>query len=160
MSRHENPQNYRRLKCEEINLVVSHGRRFLFAAEHIKPVCDVFDGRRIDGHSGSPFPVEALTVQVATDYWSVSVFILLGSALFLLWASRDAGAYINVARYVAWLELMGFGAYVLYSLLRGYEPAGYVAFGIVHLLISRPGSILRVRLRPKPEPTFRPATTD
>ncbi|MCO5188251.1 MAG: hypothetical protein M9941_07515 [Anaerolineae bacterium] len=110
--------------------------------------------------AGSPFPVEALTVQVATDYWSVSVFILLGSALFLLWASRDAGAYINVARYVAWLELMGFGAYVLYSLLRGYEPAGYVAFGIVHLLIFATGFLFAREASAETEPTFRPATTD
>ena len=85
--------------------------------------------------AGSPFPVDALTVKVATDYWSASVFGLLGSGLFVIWASRSPGQNVNVARYVAWLELFSFGGYDLYALARGYDPVSYGVFGIIHLII-------------------------
>ena len=85
--------------------------------------------------AGSPFPVNALTVRVATDYWSSSAFGLLGAGLFLLWAARAPERYVTVARYAAWLELTMWGAYDVFALARGYDPASYGAFGVIHLII-------------------------
>jgi len=105
--------------------------------------------------AGSPFPVEPLTIRVATDYWSPSAFGLLGGGLLMLWASRDPGKNVNVARYVAWLELTGFGAYVVYSLTRGYDPVAYSVFGVIHIAIFVTGFMFA---RQTAGQTPRPAT--
>lgn len=89
--------------------------------------------------AGSPFPVTALTVRVATDYWSSGAFGMLGAGLFLLWAARAPERYVNVARYAAWLELTTWGAYDVFALARGYDPASYGAFGVIHLIIIATG---------------------
>lgn len=99
--------------------------------------------------AGSPFPVEPLTIRVATDYWSPSAFGLLGGGLFMLWASRDPRNNVNVALYVAWLELTGFGAYVVYSLTRGYDPVAYGVFGVIHIAIFITGFMFS-RQTPRP----------
>lgn len=68
----------------------------------------------------------------------------------MLWASRDPRNNVNVARYVAWLELIGFGAYVVYSLTRGYDPVAYGVFGVIHIAIFITGFMFS---RQTPRPT-------
>lgn len=91
--------------------------------------------------AGSPFTVEASTIRVAIDFWSASAFSTLGGALFLLWASRRPIQYVQVAKYVAWLELTGLGSFALFGLMRGYDVALFSVFLVIHLLIAGTGFV-------------------
>ena len=85
--------------------------------------------------SGMPFPLDNNGVHVAIDMWSAFAFDILGIGTFLLWASRNPQKYIGVVWFIVWLEFLHGVLDDLFLISRGYDAAGYIGFGVIHIAI-------------------------
>jgi hypothetical protein len=85
--------------------------------------------------SSIPFPLDDNGVKVAIDMWSAFAFDVLGIGTFLLWASRNPLKYIGVVWFVVWLEFLHGTLDDLFLISRGYDAAGYIGFGVIHIAI-------------------------
>lgn len=84
---------------------------------------------------GFPFPIDDNGLRAAMDLWLVFVLDLAVTGPVLIWASREPLKHSGLVWLVVWLEAIRGVVDDLYLISRGYDPAGYVGFIVIHLFI-------------------------
>lgn len=103
----------------------------------------------------APMNTEPLAVRAFADAWLVFVFEFGVLAVMLLYASRHPAQSRLLVLAVIGAEIFRGVLADIVWIMRGYDPAGYVAFIVIHLIIIVTGLVF---LRRAEVQALRPAT--
>ncbi|MBI5303428.1 MAG: BphX family protein [Chloroflexi bacterium] len=88
-----------------------------------------------------PLTGNTLAARGFADAWFVFVMDVLGTAIFLLWASRNPLKHISVVWFAVLLEFLHGVVGDAYWITRGYDVMSYLVFIVIHFIIIVTGAM-------------------
>ncbi len=96
-----------------------------------------------------PYAASEAVLRAFTDAWMVFVFEFLGIGLFLLWASRDPLKNVSVVWLIVIIEALRGVLADLIWISRGFNPANYIVWIVIHVAIIVTGILFARQARDK-----------